>query len=214
MGKQRIKISMKVNSALFKIIFISSIAAVSAFAQFPLSVGVKGGIGLTDAFSNTTVPQLNGSTNFFSGSKDYVVGPMIELRLPLHFAIEADALYRPLNLTTATTSTVSPGFKTSETYNEWEFPLLLKYRFHSGPIQPYVEAGPSWRTVSFPSAFNQLSTAGFTAGGGVEFHALHVRIAPEVRYTRWGSDTGAQTSSFVSPASNLNQAELLVGISF
>lgn len=205
---------MKVNSALLKVIFISSLAGGSAFAQFPLSVGVKGGMGLTDAFANTTTPLLNATRNFSSGSKDYIVGPMIELRLPLHFAIEVDALYRPLNLTTATTSTVSPSFTSSQTYNSWEFPMLLKYRFYSGSISPYVEAGPSWRTVSFPSAFNQLSNAGFTAGGGVEFHALHVRVAPEVRYTRWGADSGGPNSNFVSPSSNLNQAELLVGISF
>ena len=140
---------------------------------------------------------------------------MIELRLPLRFSVEFDALYRPLNLTINTTNTGnSTTFAASQTYNSWEFPMLLKYRFDSGPISPYVEAGPSWRTVSFPSAFNQLSNAGFTAGGGVEFHALHLRVAPEVRYTRWGADSGGPNSSFVSPSSNLNQAELLVGISF
>jgi opacity protein-like surface antigen len=205
---------MKVNSALLRIILISSLAGGAAFAQFPLSVGVKGGVGLTDAFTNTIQTGVDIQTQFQSASKDYIVGPMIELRLPLHFAIEFDALYRPLNLTMTNTITPSGTFASSHTYNSWEFPLLAKYRFSTGHIAPYVEAGPSLRTVSFPNAFNQLSTAGFTAGGGVEFHALHLRVAPEIRYTRWGSDSAAPPDTGFSPSSQLNQVEFLVGLSF
>ena len=47
----------------------------------------------------------------FSASKNYVVGPMVELNLPFGLAVEADALYRPLNVTTETQSrfVVVPG---------------------------------------------------------------------------------------------------------
>jgi hypothetical protein len=38
-----------------------------------------------------------------------------------------------------------------------------------------------------------------------------VRISPELRYSRWSGD-GATT--FTVPASQLNQAEFLIGISF
>jgi opacity protein-like surface antigen len=206
---------MKVNSALFRIIFISSTLSMgAAFAQLPFSVGVKGGVGLTDAFSETTQMGVDLQTQFHSTSKDYIVGPMIELRLPLHFAVEFDALYRPLNLTTTNTVIATGTFTQSQTYNAWEFPLLAKYRFSTGHITPYVEAGPSFRTVAFRSTFNQLSNAGFTAGGGLEFHALHVRVAPELRYTRWAADSNAPSPGSGSPSSQLNQAELLVGLSF
>jgi opacity protein-like surface antigen len=211
---QRIKSTMKVNSALFRLIFISSLAGGCAFAQFPLSIGVKGGVGLTDAFTNTTQTGVDLSSQFQSTSKDYIVGPMIELRLPLHLAFEVDALYRPLNLTTTNTVTGTGTFTGSQTYNSWEFPLLLKYRFATGRIAPYIEAGPSYRRTDFPSSFNQLNNAGFTAGAGLEFHALHVRVAPEVRYTRWGGDTGAPFPTGFTPSSQLNQVELLFGFSY
>ena len=33
----------------------------------------------------------------YSDAKDYIVGPMVELRLPFGLGVEADALYRPLS---------------------------------------------------------------------------------------------------------------------
>jgi hypothetical protein len=47
-----------------------------------------------------------------------------------------------------------------------------------------------------------------TAGGGGEIQIWKLRIAPEIRYTRWAAD------SFPFPVSNVNQAELLVGLWF
>src|SRR5258708_39202810 len=38
---------------------------------------------------------------FCSTSKDYIVGPMMELGLPFHLSVEIDGLYRPLNFTSA-----------------------------------------------------------------------------------------------------------------
>jgi hypothetical protein len=54
---------------------------------------------------------------------------------------------------------------------------------------------------------------GFVFGGGVEFSLLALRVQPEIRWTRWGSE------NFRSPVesifkSNLNQAEFLVGFTF
>jgi hypothetical protein len=52
------------------------------------------------------------------------------VHLPLSFSVEADALYRPLNLTATNTIIARPGFMTSVSgkLNSWEFPLLAKYR--------------------------------------------------------------------------------------
>ena len=206
---------MRVNTVLLTAFFITLCAGGQAFGQLPFSIGVKGGVGLTDAFSDQLITGVNTQTHNFSSSKDYVVGPMIELRLPMHLSVEFDALYRPLHLTvsnfiasgTGTTITVNG------TANSWEFPILGKYHFLGGPIKPYIEAGPSFRSVrQFALGTPQLSSAGFTAGGGIEVGVLKLKVAPELRYTRWAGDSNS--SAFGVPVSNVNQAEFLVGISF
>ena len=145
-------------------------------------------------------------------------GPTLEVHLPLSFSVEADALLRPLNLTsTVTVTTTSGGASTSTrstTFNSWEFPLLAKYRLPGRLIRPFVEAGPSFReTNGSPSDTSRLSSAGFTAGVGVEGRFGPIRIVPGVRYTRWGADSNANLAPFI-PQSNINQAEFLVGLTF
>jgi len=198
----------------------SLLAAMPAFSQ-PIighfvSFGVTGGVGLTDAFSNQTVMSVDVDTHYFSGSKDYIVGPTIEVHLPLRLSVELDALYRPLNLTVRNTIVSSPPIITSVSskLNSWEFPLLAKYRLPSHLITPFIEAGPSFRSVTNESfAGTQLSGAGFTAGVGMEGKLGPIRIAPAVRYTRWGADSDLNVS-MLNPRSNLNQAEFLVGLTF
>ncbi len=184
-----------------KIFFPLLLLSSTVFAQ-SVSVGIKGGVPLTDAFSDA---QYGSAGRFFSDSKRYVIGAMVELRLPLGLGIEGDALYRPLGLSRSTFGSVS-----SLDVSSWEFPVLGKYRFPFPIVKPYIEAGPSFRHVG--GSVSYLSKAGFALGGGVEVKLLKVRLSPELRYTRWGRDGVAN----VSPAavSNVNQAEFLVGISF
>ena len=191
-----------------------------AFAQpvigHLVSFGVTGGVGLTDAFSSHTFMGVDTDSRDFSNSKDYIVGPTIELHLPLSFSVEVDALYRPLNLTTTNTIIAGPGFMTSVSskLNSWEFPVLAKYRLPGHLIRPFIEAGPSFRSVTNESfAGTQLSSAGFTAAAGVEGKLGPIHIAPALRYTRWGADSSLNPSSF-NAQSNLNQAEFLVGLTF
>ena len=207
---------MRVNTVLLSVFCITSFAGGQAFGQFPLSIGVKGGVGITDAISDKTFLGVDTLTHVFSSSKDYVVGPMIELRLPWHLGIELDALYRPLHLTNTTRIAVGQGttITLNGTANSWEFPVLAKYRFLGGPVKPYIEAGPSFRAVRrFTLGNPTLSNAGFTAGGGIELGLLRLKVAPELRYTRWASDSNPG-AVFATPVSNVNQAEFLVGISF
>jgi opacity protein-like surface antigen len=201
-------------------ILVLSFATIPAFAQPVIghfvSFGVTGGAALTDAFSNQTVMGVDVDTHYFSGSKGYIVGPTIELHLPLRLSVEFDVLYRPLNLTGMQTIFAGPAFTTSVSskLNSWEFPLLAKYRLPAHLITPFIEAGPSFRIVTNESfAGIQLSSTGFTAGVGVEGKLGPIRIAPVVRYTRWGADTDLNTS-LLNPQSNLNQAEFLVGLTF
>lgn len=180
-------------------------------AEHILSFGVKGGVPFTDIVQDKTFTSVDVVTHVFSNSKNYAIGPMVELNLPFGFSVEADALYRPLNLTTDTTVIPRPLTHISEDIHSAEFPILGKYRFlHTPVLKPYVEAGPIFRYVAARASY--LSNAGFAIGGGVELKLLLLKLSPEIRFSRWGSD--AATSLVNAPPSNLNQAEFLIGLSF
>jgi hypothetical protein len=159
------------------------------------------------------VPQ----TTYASHSSDagnYLIGAMAEIRLPLNLAVEADAIYRPLNFRSYISS-VPPGGASSAPSNTvltWQFPVLLKYRAHAlaSNLRPVFEAGPSFRVAS---NLNDTSPShhGVTAGGGLEARVRMLRIAPVFRYTRWARDRRAE---LLPPRSNSNQVEAVVGLSF
>ncbi|MBV9759611.1 MAG: PorT family protein [Acidobacteriaceae bacterium] len=196
------------------------LVAGAACAQFPLSVGVKGGVALTDAFDNTNSSYINPGVSLvtsqiaihdYSPSKDYLVGPFVELRLPFGLGVEADALYRKLDFAIVQSGDTTP-FRFYD--STWEFPILAKYRFKLPVARPYVDAGPSFRHTQGAIDADTLSHHGFAAGAGIEINALRLlHISPEIRYTRWGSDS--LSGNFIGPPhSDRNQVEFLVGISF
>lgn len=176
----------------------------SSFGQ-SISVGIVAGAGLSSDFRNTFDPPSAtrpGETNY-STPKRYLVGPMLEFGLPAHFSLEVDGLFRPLEYTFASIepdgslNSVSPSPVIT-----WEFPVLAKYRFALGPLRPFVEAGPSFRTTGNLNGTNP-SHAGITAGIGLETHLWGLNIAPTLRYTRWAADH--ETTP--------DQLELMVGVS-
>lgn len=150
-----------------------------------------------------------------AGTSRYILGPEAELRLPFGFGVEFDILYRRFQYAAGSAS-ASPG--------SWEFPLLAKKHFLPGPVRPFVDAGVSFsKLTGFSQTIRNLAGAGgrqdssprgFTLGGGVDLHLLQLHVAPELRFTRWGS----QSLNFLLPggslSANQNQAEFLVGITF
>jgi len=198
------------------------LGSISVFAQ-PFSAGIKAGIPLTD-FLNAAG---NGTFDYTAPNQRYIVGGVAELRLPLGLGVEFDALYRKLSYTGS--GTLAGNFTTiSATGNNWEFPLLLKYRFHFPVVRPYLDAGVAWdalpglkQAISEASsavlgspapAVKQNTTMGFVVGGGVDIHAIFLHISPEIRFTRWNSTQISDALGLLH--SNLNQAEFLVGFTF
>jgi hypothetical protein len=176
----------------------------------PFSGGIKGGLPLTD-FVNTV--QSGAAT----ATSDYIVGPMVELRLPFGLGVEFDALYRHFNYNTPASSTAS-ALSTLTSSGDWEFPLLAKYKFPGKIVRPYVEAGVAWDALSGLSSTLGASppeqnsvTRGFVMGAGIDIHVLILHIAPELRYTRW---TAQHLNLANVVNSNENQAEFLVGVTF
>jgi opacity protein-like surface antigen len=215
---------------------LSLLAAVAAFAQ-PVSVGIRAGMPLTDFISTVESQRVEGVLGifpgFYSNTRPYILGPTVEVKLPAGLGIELDALYRRLNYSgtnlannglNVITTTIS-----STSADAWEFPLLLKYRFHVPVVKPYVDAGFAWDTLaglkqsirqtvatitnasttSTPADLNKKGTSGFVVGAGVDIHAWKIRLSPEARYTYWGSPHFAGLVT-----SNQSQAEFLLGITF
>ncbi len=213
-----------------RLAMLAALCAVCASGQ-SLSLGVKAGTPLNNAF------RTRSSFGYFADRQSYTVGPMAELHLPFRLSVELDALYKPLEYGSETTTGESPNVEftsMSTTGRSLEFPLLLKYHAWDGPVKPYIGAGLSWRRVGglkqiaittgqtvgllgrketdSPTELDNSWTTGIAFSGGVELHLLMLRVSPELRYTRWG------TTSFKSAAGGLlsqsNQAEFLIGVTF
>jgi hypothetical protein len=185
------------------------------------TAGIKGGVPISETFDFVT---SDPRTRFFSSTKRYIIGFTTELRLPLGFGIEFDTLFRKFSYDRTDIVDVIVG-NYSATGNQWQFPLLLKYRFPGELARPYFVAGPSLNRISNlelvgtvignrdrPEELRKRLVAGAVVGAGIEIRALILRISPEIRYTRWGSE------AFVGPRelfqSNQNQADFLIGITF
>lgn len=205
----------------FSLLFV---LAACAGAQ-PIGVGIKGGVPLTDLFD---AANGSGSTTYRTETKRYIVGPMVDLRLPAGFGIEFDALYTKANFSSVLSGAGSVATSVFDT-DSWEFPLLLKYKFGkasavAASVKPYVEAGASFRRLSDVKNIGTFITGnrsgtldrnntGFTAGAGVEIKALFIRIAPELRFTRWGTDHFTEGLGSIFKT-NRNQGQFLVGLYF
>jgi hypothetical protein len=194
------------------------------------SAGFPGGRGRSSHHGRLS--EFRGNSAFYAtNTKRYVVGPTVQFHFPPRLTLEIDGLYRRLGYqyqqitpTTVFRSTVA---------NSWEFPALVKFDVLPGPIRPFVGAGASFRHISgieevqrtvtaggliaanFNNApeFNKRNDIGLVLGGGVTFKFGRVRISPEFRYTRWGSE------AFRDPVrallnSNRNQGDFLLGLTF
>jgi hypothetical protein len=197
--------------------FLFLCSAASILAQ-PFSAGIKAGVPLSD-FVNAT---QSGTFDYTSQTQRYIFGGTAELRLPLGFAVEFDALYRHLQYSAS--GNIAGILTTGKTTaSNWEFPLLLKYRFAFPVVRPYVDGGVAWDSLSGVSqAITQGATnpfevknngaTGFVLGGGIDIHAVFLHISPELRYTRWFSTPITDATGLLQ--SGQNQAEFLVGFTF
>src|SRR5262245_24180024 len=128
---------------MYKLLPFLAFIAPAMFAQ-PLSIGIRGGVPLTAGSSGFTPPGT-AFIHYDSDSNLYIVGPMVELHLPLGLSVEGDALYHPINQRVTVQNTVS----SDENISQWEFLILAKYHFPFPIIKPVIMAGPSFRTIRF-----------------------------------------------------------------
>ena len=219
---------MKGMNAKLKFLVLTVGSVLPALAQ-PVSIGVKAGVPITDAFETFR----GNSSAYATNTKRYLAGPAIQFNLPAGFSIEVDALYKRLGY--QYDQSLANGTIYARTVaNSWEFPGLVKFAFLPGPVSPFVAAGGSLRHVSgikqlrrtinaglapidvqlsTAPEFNKRTDGGFVYAGGVEFKVGRVRVTPELRYTRWGGE------NFRDPVNallrtNRNQGDFLLGFRF
>ncbi|MEX2263866.1 MAG: outer membrane beta-barrel protein [Bryobacteraceae bacterium] len=195
-----------------KLLLFVLLAVVPVFSQ-SLHFGIKGGVPFTDAFDIA----VGSGPNVTSETQPFTVGPMVDLELPFGLGIEFNALYKRFEYSRAGLSVNSEG-------SSWEFPLLLKLRSPGILIRPYAAAGVSFNRLAGLARVGEVAgipgvtasdtklRTGFVLGGGIEFRVPFVRISPEIRYTRWRSETIENGLSAV--LAGQNQAEFLVGFTF
>ena len=187
-----------------------------------IGLGVKVGTSLNDV-DVALDPQ-----HAWQSDTPFIFGPQFELRLPAGFAIELDALYTNLKLKPASIAATVTGLNTFDT-DSWEFPIMLKKKFGKGALKPFILTGASFRRLtdirnvgSFitgntrernTSDLDGRSSTGFVLGGGLEVKLLFLRISPEIRWTRWGTESFTQGLHDVFQL-NRNQAQVLVGFGF
>src|SRR5581483_1508784 len=164
--------------------------AAPAAAQH-LGWGIKIGATLTDIFSEGGINEAD----------KVVIGPMLDIRLPI-IGFEADALYHNA------TFTPTFGSKQSSSGSSFQFPIVAKVHAPTPLLKPYVEGGVAFRAfLGGTAGLSSQSKSGFVLGGGLDFHVIVLHIAPELRYTHWGSGNSPLLQA------NQNQFEFLVGFS-
>jgi hypothetical protein len=184
-----------------------------------VSAGIVAGGSLTDGFRDQTfynlVPSIDPGappffigTHYWSPSKDYVAGGMIELHFTPRWSLEVNGLFRQLHgrweaiQPDGSVNSISPHPVVT-----WQFPILGKYRFAGRKWSPFIEAGPSLRTAGNLNS-SDPSHHGLTAGTGFEIQWGSLRIAPTVRYTLWAGDNNPGNAD-----TKPDQLEILVGLS-
>lgn len=196
-------------SPLVALLFALFLAAPSFAQPKLLDIGFKVGTplnDLVDAPENKTAPLS--------------VGGVIELNLPIGFAIEGNALYKRLGY--RATGDAFPGIRVVDTrFNSWEFPILLKsYPLGRNPlIQPFLSAGVNFRTTGGEfiglGGDQRVTNAGLVLAAGLRNGPGRIKISPELRYTRWNDSTRVLAGfGDVTARLNANQLEVLVGITF
>ena len=191
--------------SIMKTVFAFVVFSTSIFAQhldFGFGVGVKGGVPFTDVLE--AAGTINSTASTLTRSTSYLVGPVVELRLPFGFALETDGLYHAAEYDLTTN-----GIRTAVPAHAWEIPYLAKFRFPIPVLKPFVSAGGAYRTFTdLPNNVTPTHNA-FVLGGGLELRISRLRLSGELRWLRWGSPSNNNIVRL-----SQNEGEVLFGFVF
>ncbi|HUQ94079.1 MAG TPA: outer membrane beta-barrel protein [Bryobacteraceae bacterium] len=166
-----------------------------------IGIGMRGGLPFGDAFESARSRDFT-----ISGHNRFVLGPTLELRLPLGFGASFDALYRRYNF-----ETISSTSSFFESGGQWEFPLMLRYRFPGIVARPFVAAGPVFQKIT--GVTSTRNSSGVALGGGLDIKIPLFHITPEIRYSRRFQEPFI-TLPLSGLRANANQFDFMLGITF
>lgn len=203
-------------------------------ADWPVTLGFKGGIPVTDMMSASNTSLFGGNqqipgSNYASHTPRYIIGASAEFHIPYGLRMEVDGLYRRGGFTG--TNPFGTGLAYSPTsFNWWELPVLVKKNISLGHFRPFVDVGASLRHIStitrtayvpgapYPiigdnaSELHNRNSFGGVAGFGLTFKKGPFELTPEARYTRWSNQAFASAGGGLR--TNLDQGDVLLGINF
>jgi hypothetical protein len=211
----------------------------AALAQ-SVHFGGKVGIPITEYFQTGSASSRTSSVEYTAATRRYTFGAAVEWRVGSAAGFEVDAMYHRMGYVVISQATESSGFAYRSAIdvkgNSWDFPVMVKYRFGKmrrpfaggggvirfvGPVRGRGEmvvqnlaTGATTRTpidTGNPAELAKRVYPGLTALGGFEFKWRILRVAPELRYTRWTSNISGEGGLLrFAP----NQVEFLVGVLF
>lgn len=217
------------------------LAPLSVSAQ-SLTLGVTAGVPLTETIRGYQKSDRFGGYQAQSATRRWLAGGTVGAQFTSHLSISTGIQYRrfgydydiwygfpvPLQFTHVRGTGASV-----------EVPILLRWTIlprHA--VRPYVSLGTTYRrlagtketsigydnfsltnpqpvfqfSTSRPAFLTNRSAMAPSAAAGIEFRTGHLRIAPEIRYTRWISDT---LGGFYQPIRwNWQQLDFLAGVAF
>jgi opacity protein-like surface antigen len=207
---------------LFISAFIFFTATVNPLlAEESMLFGAKGGVPIVDPFVLTNDSAI--ANNYTFETKRFIGGPFFQLNLPLHIGFEADALYRRLHY--ESNPFLFNTLHASTDASSWEFPLMVRRALPVRYLHPYGGIGVSLAHVSGKTDFSNAvlqsreplelaktwNTGGVVAGG-IDVRHGRFHYQPEIRYTRWATQTFVSGNGLFD--SNLNSIDFLIGVAF
>jgi len=194
----------------------------SAFGH-KVSFGVMAGLALTGGFPTRTesysnVLAVDPATGMLTPTDAVVTlnsnrtSPVagINVGVPVYreLSVEIGLIYRPMYARDISQYSNGSTRQDRFTVLTWQFPVLARYRFRLRGVDPFMEAGPSFRSSGNLNNANP-SRFGMTGGAGIEWHRPAFTLAPTLRYTYWNADVNAS-----GMATHRNQAELFLNFRF
>ena len=123
----------------------------------PVTIGVKAGVNFANASVNPALP-----ADFSKSPRTgFIGGVSAELKLAEPLSLQLEALYTQKGFELSGATSTGTRATTTYKFDYVEVPLTLKATFGSGPIRPYVFAGPN---VGF-----RVAAKAAVPGGSVDF---------------------------------------------
>jgi opacity protein-like surface antigen len=183
----------------YSLVVAMMIVAAPASAQF--SIGVQGGANMANL-------DVTSSEDFDTETlTGFMAGLVFDYAIGTNMAISVQPSYIGKGATTESEASIDPEFDldTEVSLTYIELPILFRYAFGSGNIQPFVEAGPAIAFLTKAEAKagsatedvkDSVKSTDFSGaiGAGVNFGVGNNTIFAGARYTMGLSDINDDSS--------------------